>query len=75
VDADAAPGGGQRDSPGTYAELERGSLPREVDEEADERADDRRVGHVAMPLVVPLRDALTEVVLGHRRRRGLSCRQ
>ena len=54
-----------RDPAGADAELERIAVAGEVGEEVDGRLDDRRVELLAGRLVVPLGDALAEVVLGH----------
>ena len=65
MDADAAPRERQRDPAGADAKLERGAVAGQLGEEVDDRFDDCRVEHVGARLVVPLRHALAEVVLGH----------
>lgn len=50
----------------TYSEFKRGTVAGQVGEEVDGGINDGRVENVGEQLVVPLRDTLAEVVLGHR---------
>ena len=66
MNTDAALREWQRDPARADAELEGASASSELGQEVDCRLDDGRVEHVGARLVVPRRNPLAKVVLGHR---------
>ena len=64
VHADAALPERESDAPGADAELERGAVAGQADEEVDDGIDHRRLGYLGV-VVVPRCHRLAEIVLGH----------